>query len=138
MSIGLIMAIVVVAVLVYGFYISKKQLNKPVSEKVKIVNDANFSSAVKEGISLVDCWAEWCQPCKILNPIISDLADEIGEKVNICKLNVDHSRRIAGQYGIRNIPTILFFKDGREVSRLVGVKPKGQLLQELKKIGFEG
>ncbi len=136
MTAGLIIAVVLIVLIAYGFFKAKSQINKPVSAKVKILNDANFQTTISQGISLVDCWAEWCQPCKIMNPVISDLADEIGDTVNICKLNVDHNNSTAARYGIRSIPTILIFKDGVEVNRLVGVKPKGFLLAELKKAGL--
>lgn len=136
MPIGLIIAVLLIGLVAFGFFKAKKQIDKPISAKVKILNDENFQTIVKQGISLVDCWAEWCQPCKIMNPIISDLADEIGDTVHICKLNVDHNNKIAARYGIRNIPTILIFKDGIEVNRIVGAKPKSFLLAELKKAGL--
>ena len=137
MSIGLVLALLIVGLLAFGFFRAKKQLNQPASSKIIYLTDSNFQKIISNGITLVDCWADWCQPCKILNPIINDLAEDYGEKVSIAKLNVDQNRRISAQYGIRNIPTILLFKDGKEVNRIVGVKSKGFLISELKKIGMQ-
>ncbi len=137
MSIGLVLALLIVGLLAFGFFRAKKQLNQPASSKIVYLTDNNFQKIIKSDITLVDCWADWCQPCKILNPIINDLAEEYGDVVTIGKLNVDQNRRVSAQYGIRNIPTILLFKEGKEVNRIVGVKSKSFLLNELKKIGLK-
>ena len=80
---------------------------------------------------LVDFWAEWCGPCKMIAPVLEEIATEQGDKLEIAKLNVDDNPNTAMKYNVMSIPTLLVFKDGEPVKRLVGAKGKGQLLQEL-------
>jgi thioredoxin 1 len=95
--------------------------------------EANFKSEVLESSTpvLVDFWAEWCGPCKMIAPAIEQLAEEFDGKAKIVKLNVDEHPAIAGEYGIRSIPTLLFFRDGKVVEQLVGAAPKGALAEKL-------
>lgn len=120
----------------FSFYRRFKTLNsasagKPESDKLTILSDATFKKQISKGVSLVDFWADWCRPCKIQGPIVSELADEISDKAKICKLDVQNNQRVAGELGIRNIPTILIFKDGKVVNKFVGVKTKKVLLKGL-------
>ncbi len=103
------------------------------SEKLQQFNDKNFHLKIKVGVSIVDFWAPWCQPCKILGPIVSELADDIGDNVKVAKLNVDDNQKTAGKYNVRSIPTIIIFKSGKEVQRIVGVKPKHFLKKTVEK-----
>jgi thioredoxin 1 len=121
----------IIGFVLYSFIKAKNKMNKPPSENVKILTDETFHSTVKSGVSLVDFWAEWCGPCKVQGPIVDEVADEIGDKANICKLDIDHNQKIAGQLGIQSIPTMLLFKDGKIVEKFVGVKPKGVLLKAI-------
>ena len=91
-------------------------------KKVKILDGGNFQKTVAEGASLVDFWAEWCGPCLQQGPIIDDLAEKIGDNVNVCKVDVDTNQEIASKYEVTSIPTILVFKDGEVVKRFVGVQ----------------
>jgi thioredoxin 1 len=95
--------------------------------------DANFDELViKSGKPvLVDFWAEWCGPCRMVGPVVEELATEYGEKVTIGKLNVDDNPSVSMQFGIRNIPTILFFKNGEIVDKQVGAVPKSVLASKL-------
>ena len=89
------------------------------------ITDASFAELLKEDKPLVvDFWAEWCGPCLMLAPVISELAEEYAGKVNIGKMNVDQNDEVVGQYGIRNIPTVLFFKNGELVDKHVGAAQK--------------
>ena len=80
---------------------------------------------------LVDFWAEWCGPCKMIAPILEELADEQSEKLTIAKVNIDDATAIAGRFDVMSIPTLILFKDGAPVAKIVGAKPKGALLQEI-------
>jgi thioredoxin 1 len=93
------------------------------------VTDANFESEVKGagGPVVVDFWAEWCGPCKMISPALEEIAKEMQGKVTIAKLNVDENPGVAGTYGIRSIPTLMLFKDGKMASSKVGAAPKSEL-----------
>lgn len=97
------------------------------------LTDANFDEIVLKANKpvLVDFWAEWCGPCRMVGPIVSDLATEYGDKAIIGKVDVDSNPGISAKFGIRNIPTILFFKDGQIVDKQVGAVPKAQLANKL-------
>lgn len=93
------------------------------------VTDATFEAEVASipGFVLVDFWAEWCAPCRMLGPVIEDLAGQWAGKVKIVKANVDQAPEVAGKYGIRSIPTLILFKDGAPVDTQVGGLPKQAL-----------
>lgn len=84
----------------------------------------NFDATVKEGISMVDFWAPWCGPCRMLAPVIDELAEEFEGKANICKVNSDEEQDLAVKFGVRSIPTIVFVKDGEVVDQMVGAASK--------------
>ena len=129
--IAYILSVAVIGYILYNFFAAKKRMNRPPSENVKILSDTNFETTIKSGIALVDFWAAWCGPCRIQGPIVDEVADEIGDKASICKVDIDKNGQTAQKYGIRNIPTILLFKDGQPVERFVGVKPKGLLIKSI-------
>jgi len=84
----------------------------------------NFEATVAEGVALVDFWAPWCGPCRMIAPVIEELAEDYAGKAKICKVNTDEEQDIAVKFGIRSIPTILFFKDGEMVDQMVGAASK--------------
>lgn len=90
----------------------------------------NFSQ-VKEGIALVDFWAPWCGPCRMLAPVIDELANDFDGKAKICKINTDEQGDLAAEYGVRSIPTLIFFKNGEVVDQLVGAQSKQAITDKL-------
>ena len=98
-----------------------------------VVNDENFKEEIKEGVVLVDFWAEWCGPCQIMLPILEQLATSFEGKAKICKLNVDEAPWMAAEFRVMSIPTIVIFKDGEAVETLVGVQQADVLMPLLEK-----
>lgn len=101
------------------------------TENVIVVDENNFQEVVlqSEKPVLVDFWAEWCGPCKMLSPIIDEVASENAGVTKICKLNVDDAKAIVKQYGVMSIPTVMLFKNGKEVERAVGFRPKHDIIR---------
>ena len=95
----------------------------------KAITDSSFHSDVisAEGPVLVDFWAEWCGPCKMIGPALEEISDELGEKVTIAKINIDENPNAPGKYGVRGIPTMILFKNGQPAATKVGAAPKSQL-----------
>jgi len=94
-----------------------------------IFTDDNFTEQVEGSgtLTIVDFWAEWCAPCRMLSPIVAELAEENKDSIRVGKLNVDENPKTATKFGIRGIPTLLFFKDGQVKEQLVGVRSKGEI-----------
>ena len=103
------------------------------SENIITLTDATFDEtiATSDVPVLVDFWAEWCGPCKVIAPILEEIAGEQAGRVKIAKLNIDENLDITRRFEVMSIPTLVLFKDGEAVQRLIGAKPKGLLLQEI-------
>jgi len=97
--------------------------------------DNNFENEVinSDKLVLVDFWAEWCGPCKMLTPTLEQLSSEYGDKIVVGKVNVDDNQQLASQYGIMSIPTVMIFKDGKIVEQFIGVQPKSVYEGSIKK-----
>ncbi len=93
---------------------------------IQVVNMDDFNKEVmqeKDKLVLVDFWAVWCAPCQYLNPVIAELAEEFKDKLKVVKVNVDEASDIASTYGIMSIPTVMFFKEGKQVKTMIGAQP---------------
>ncbi|HCW7790483.1 TPA: thioredoxin [Staphylococcus aureus] len=97
------------------------------------VTDADFDSKVESGVQLVDFWATWCGPCKMIAPVLEELAADYEGKADILKLDVDENPSIAAKYEVMSIPTLIVFKDGQPVDKVVGFQPKENLAEVLDK-----
>ena len=105
-----------------------------VSDRPVDITDRTFQDEILKhpGPILLDCWAPWCGPCKMVAPVLEELASEYAGRVKIAKLNVDENPATASKYAIQSIPTMLFFKNGKEVDKVVGALPKSEIEQHLK------
>ncbi|HDA5264391.1 TPA: thioredoxin [Staphylococcus aureus] len=97
------------------------------------VTDADFDSKVESGVQLVDIWATWCGPCKMIAPVLEELAADYEGKADILKLDVDENPSTAAKYEVMSIPTLIVFKDGQPVDKVVGFQPKENLAEVLDK-----
>lgn len=95
--------------------------------------DAKFSDTVSEldKLVVVDMWAEWCGPCKMMEPVLKEIAEEYSDKLKVVKLNIDQNQDTPLKFGVLNIPTLIFFRDGKEIDRVIGAFPKKQLLNKI-------
>lgn len=109
----------------------KSITNVATSEKIITLTDANFANQLKGKTVLVDFWADWCMPCKMMAPILNDLASDIPDGNYVAKLDVDKNQATAQKFNVRSIPTLILFKNGKEVNRFVGVKNKDFLKKEM-------
>lgn len=130
-----ILAVVVVLVVLITVNYYRMKNSKPVanSKRIKVLNNKNFKAATKRGVVLVDFWASWCAPCKIIAPTLNDIADSQTDFL-VAKVNVDHNQQLAQRLKVRNIPTMIVLKDGKEATRIVGVKTKRAILKEVQAI----
>ena len=137
MSTTLIIIVVVVAALVglitINYYKMKNAKPVEASKKILMLNSKNFKLALRKKLILIDFWAPWCGPCKMVAPILNDIA-ESENNITIGKVNVDSNQALANKYKIRNIPTLLIFKNGVEAGRIVGVKTKKAILREVNSV----
>lgn len=137
MSTTLIVIIAVVVVLITLITVNYYRMKnaKPVanSKKIRVLANKNFKATTKRGVVLVDFWAPWCAPCKIIAPTLNDIADSQNEFM-VAKVNVDHNQQLAQKFKVRNIPTMLILKDGKEAGRIVGVKTKRAILKEVRTV----
>ncbi len=131
-----IVFVVIGAAVIYLFMAARRLKNMPETpenDNIITFNPANFQQQTKSGLVLIDFWASWCMPCKMMAPILNELADEIGDKAKIGKVNVEEHQQLSSKFSVRNIPTLVLLKDGKEIERFVGVKTKDFLLKQLLK-----
>lgn len=134
--------IIIIGSIVFGFlllsaYARVKMKNLPkVADHLNILTltDKNFQQQTKNKVVLVDFWAEWCAPCKMMAPVLNDVANELTENAYVGKLNIEQYQSMAQQFNVRSIPTLIIFKNGKEVKRFVGIKQKDFLLKEINSV----
>ena len=122
--------VALIGLITFNFYRMKNA--KPVtdSQKIVVLGKKNFQPVVRRGITLVDFWAPWCNPCKVVAPILNDIAGS-EEDITKGKVNVDQQQFLARKFNVRNIPTLIMFQNGVEVKRFVGVKTRKFLLKQV-------
>ncbi|HOO85974.1 MAG TPA: thioredoxin [Prolixibacteraceae bacterium] len=137
MKIALIILVsLIVAFVALRWIAMRKIKNTPLvadHEKILTLTDKNFQQQTKNRLVLVDFWAEWCAPCRMMAPILNEVAAELDGKAFVGKVNVQKYQNLATNFKVRGIPTLILFKNGKEVNRFVGVKTKDFLLKEIEK-----
>lgn len=130
----IILLIVIGAFVILNIYARRKIKNMPKvadSDKIITLTDKNFNQQIKNKRVLVDFWAEWCGPCKMMAPILNELAEELPEGQAVGKLNVEEYQSMAQKFQVRGIPTMILFENGKEINRFVGVKTKDFLKKNM-------
>lgn len=134
---ALIVITIFLIIIAYLWFAGRRMKNMPLvaeHENIVTLTDSNIQHQLKSGLALVDFWAAWCMPCKMMAPIINEVAEESTGKAKICKLDVQQYQALSAKYSVRSIPTLILFKDGKEINRFVGVKTKEFLLKEIAKV----
>jgi thioredoxin 1 len=134
---GIAITSVLLAFFAYAYFSMRKMKNMPLvadHKKIRQLTDQNFNQQIKKGVILVDFWASWCAPCKMMAPVLNEVADALPDNKGVGKLNVEMAKVVSTKYNIRSIPTMILFKDGIEINRFVGIKSKEFLLKEIAKI----
>ena len=133
----LVSGIAVLIFMIYRLVSVYKMTKAPLvddHENVLTLTDQNFQQRTKGKVILVDFWASWCTPCRVMAPVLNDVASELSGNSHVGKVDIQQYQNLATEFKIRNIPTIVLFKDGKEVNRFVGIKSKEFLLKEIAKV----
>jgi len=137
MSTTLIITVVIIALLATLYVIARYRMkNIPVvadNEMILTLTDINFRHQTSNRLVLVDFWASWCAPCRMMAPVLNELASELNGNSHVGKVNIEQYQSLAQKFQVWNIPTMILFKNGREINRFVGVKSKDFLIQQIQK-----
>lgn len=126
------LVVIFVGYVYFNFRKMKRFSQVPDSKDIHHLNEKNFKKATAKGIVLVDFWASWCMPCKMMTPVLNDLSEEMGNRAMVAKVDVEKHQALSTKFAIKSIPTLILFKDGKEVNRFQGVKTKNFLLNKIK------
>jgi thioredoxin 1 len=131
----LIITLIIIAFIATIYIMARiKMKNIPLvedSQKILTLTDKNFQHQTKNKLVLVDFWAAWCVPCKMMAPVLNEVAEELAGTSHVGKVNIEQFQSLAQKYQVRSIPTMILFKNGREIDRFVGVKSKDFLIKQL-------
>jgi len=132
----IIIATLIGAFVVLNIIARMKMKNLPTvadNQNILTLTEKNFQQQTKSKVVIVDFWAAWCAPCRMMAPVLNDVADALPGNMQVGKINVEVEKALAQKFNVRSIPTLILFKDGKEVNRFVGVKTKDFLLKEMNK-----
>jgi thioredoxin 1 len=137
MQTTLIITGIIISILTVLFLFARYRMrNIPVvadNDKILTLTDKNFQHQTKNKLVLVDFWASWCAPCRMMAPVLNEVADELSGNSHIGKVNIEEYQSIAQKFKVRNIPTLILLRNGKEINRFVGVKSKAYLLDQIQK-----
>lgn len=125
------------SIFVFRFFAIRKIKNTPLvsdHEKILTLTDQNFQQQTKNRVVLVDFWASWCAPCRMMAPVLNDVASDLKGSSRIGKVDIEKYQSLAQQFRVRSIPTLILFKNGIEINRFVGIKSKEFLIREIEKV----
>jgi len=128
---------IVVAFVILNIYARIKMKNTPQVDDHKDIltlSEKNFQQQTKGKVVLVDFWAAWCAPCRMMAPVLNDVADGLSGNQKVGKINIEQQQSLANQFKVRSIPTLILFRNGKEVKRFVGIKQKDFLLREIQEV----
>jgi thioredoxin 1 len=135
MQTTLIVTGIIIATLVFMFFSARARMkNIPLvadHQKILTLTEANFQHQTKNKVMLVDFWASWCAPCRVMAPVLNDVADNLTGNSHIGKVNIEHYQSLAQKFKVRSIPTLILFKNGIEIKRFVGLKDREFLIQQI-------
>ena len=128
---------IVVAFVILNIYARIKMKNTPQEDDHKDIltlSEKNFQQQTKGKVVLVDFWAAWCAPCRMMAPVLNDVADGLSGNQKVGKINIEQQQSLANQFKVRSIPTLILFRNGKEVKRFVGIKQKDFLIREIQEV----
>jgi len=134
----IVLGVVIVAIFIFRTIAMAQMKKTPMvadHAKVLTLTEQNFQQQVKNKVVLVDFWATWCAPCRMMAPVLNDVATELNGNSHVGKVDIQQYQSLANQFKVRSIPTLILFKNGKEVNRFVGIKSKEFLLKEMAKVG---
>ena len=134
----IVIGVIIVAVIVFRYMAMAQMKNTPLvadHAKVLTLTEQNFHQQTKNKVVLIDFWASWCAPCRMMAPVLNDVATELRGNSHVGKVDIQQYQSLANKFKVRNIPTMILLKNGNEVNRFVGIKSKEFLLKEIAKVG---